>query len=233
MYMLWKRKKWILVALIIILSGAAAESVWGLSSLWKVSAQKEIIIVVDAGHGGIDPGAVTEMAVEKDLNLQIAQKLQGYLEEAGYLVTMTRWEDAGLYEAEDTNKKRADMQKRSEIIEESEAALMISIHQNAYPDSQYWGPQVFFQKQSPESAAFGLLVQEALNTFTAPENTREAKANDSYYILQHSSMPAILVECGFITNSQDAENLQDETYQKKVAWAIYCGIEKYLQSGGV
>ena len=77
MYMLWKRKKWILVALIIILSGAAAESVWGLSSLWKVSAQKEIMIVVDAGHGGIDPGAITEMAVEKDLNLQSRRSCRG------------------------------------------------------------------------------------------------------------------------------------------------------------
>lgn len=227
---MWKKKKWVLMVTAAVLTIAATEAVWGLTDFWRMTAHKEIVIMIDAGHGGADPGAVSEMAIEKDLNLAIAQKLQGYLEEAGYTVYVTRIEDEGLYQSGDSNKKRADMKERKRLIEESQADLMISIHQNSYPDSQYWGPQVFFQKQSPEAAALALLVQEMLNSFTAPENTRQAKANDSYFILLQSPMPAILVECGFVTNSKDAENLNDETYQKKVAWGIYSGIEQYLQA---
>lgn len=227
---MWKRKKWVILMTAVMLTIAATEAVWGLTDFWKMTAQKEIVIMLDAGHGGGDPGAVSQMSVEKDLNLAIVQKLQGYLEEAGYTVHVTRIEDEGLYQEGDTNKKRADMKERKRLIEESQADLMISIHQNSYPDSRYWGPQVFFQKQSPQAASLALLVQEMLNSFTAPENTREAKANDSYFILLQSPMPAILVECGFITNSKDAENLNSEAYQKKVAWGIYCGVEKYLQS---
>lgn len=227
---MWKKKKWVLMVTAAVLTIAATEAVWGLTDFWRMTAHKEIVIMIDAGHGGADPGAVSEMAIEKDLNLAIAQKLQGYLEEAGYTVYVTRIEDEGLYQSGDSNKKRADMKERKRLIEESQADLMISIHQNSYPDSQYWGSQVFFQKQSPEAAALALLVQEMLNSFTSPENTRQAKANDSYFILLQSPMPAILVECGFVTNSQDAENLNDETYQKKVAWGIYSGIEQYLQA---
>lgn len=229
---MWNRKKWTLAALALLLTATVTESAWGLTEFWRLTGEKEIVIMVDAGHGGGDPGAVSEMAVEKDLNLAIAQKLQQYLEEAGYTVNLTRLEDTDLAGSETTHKKRADMKERARLIAESGADLMVSIHQNSYPDSQYWGPQVFYQKQSPEAAALALLVQEELNTFTAPKNTREAKPNDSYYILLQSPMPAILVECGFITNSQEAENLQDESYQKKVAWGIYAGIEKYLQSDG-
>lgn len=229
---MWKRKKWVLIAVAVVLAAGLTESVWGLSEFWRLTSRKEIVIMIDAGHGGGDPGAVEGATAEKELNLAIAQKLQSYLEEAGYSVSMTRIDDAGLYQNGDSNKKRADMEERKRLIEESSADLMISIHQNSYPDSRYWGPQVFFQKQSPEAAALALLVQAELNSFTAPENTREAKANDSYFILLHSPMPAILVECGFITNSKEAENLRDEAYQKKVAWGIYAGVEKYLQSEG-
>lgn len=226
----WKKRTWVLISLLCIALFTAAESAWGLMDFWLTASQKETVIVIDAGHGGIDPGAVEELTVEKDLNLAIAKKLQVYLEEAGYTVYMTRIEDTGLYEEDDTNKKRSDMQERVSIITDSKADLMISIHQNAYPDSRYYGPQVFFQKNNAEAATLALLVQEQMNSFTLPGNTRQAKPNESYFILKNSPMPAILVECGFITNSNEAEKLHDESYQKKVAWGIYSGIEAYLRA---
>lgn len=232
MYFLWKRKMPILFATVLILSLAAAETVWGISHIWRGIWEKEVVIVIDAGHGGVDPGAVSVngTAVEKDLNLAIALKLQSYLQEAGYSVMMTRVVDEDLAGEAGGSRKQADMKERIRLMEETEGNLMISIHQNSFPEEKYRGPQVFFQKHSEKAAALALLVQNEMNTFTAPENTRQAKANDSYYILKNASMPAILVECGFVSNETEAGQLMDETYQKKVAWGIYSGIEKYLQS---
>ena len=232
---IWKRKKWVLMAVALVLSMAAAESVWGLSGLWRGIMEKDMVIIIDAGHGGWDPGAVSDdtLTVEKELNLAIAQKLQNYLQEAGYSVEMTRIDDNDLAADASDSRKQADMRERKRLIEESEADLMISIHQNSFPDGQYFGPQVFFQAHSTEAAAMALLVQAEMNSFTAPENTREAKSNDSYYILKNSPMPAILVECGFVSNTAEAARLGAEEYQKKVAWGIYSGIEKYLQSSGM
>lgn len=219
----------------LVLSLAAAETVWGLSHLWKGLFEKEVVIMIDAGHGGADPGAVSKdgSIVEKDLNLAIAQKLQTYLEEAGYTVWMTRIEDGDLAGEVKDKRKQADMKERKRLMEASDAQLMVSVHQNSFPNSQYYGPQVFFQANRQEAAALALLVQAEMNSFTAPENTREAKSNDSYYILKNAPMPAILVECGFVSNAAEAEQLSSEEYQKKVAWGIYSGIEKYLQSSGM
>ena len=101
---------------------------------------------------------------------------------------------------------------------------MVSIHQNSFPESQYWGPQVFYQENSEEAKRLATEIQDQLNSFTSPDNTRVIKQNDSYYILKQSEIPAVLVECGFLTNSKEEESLNDESYQKKVAWGIYAGI---------
>ena len=235
MVRIWKRKILVFMVTMLILCVAVVETVWGISSLWRGIWEKEIVVVIDAGHGGCDPGAISQdtLAVEKELNLAIAQKLQTYLQEAGYSVVMTRSDDNDLAADSSGSRKQADMRERKRIIEESDGDLMISVHQNSFPDSKYFGPQVFFQKQRQEAAALALLVQSELNSFTAPDNKREAKSNDSYYILKNSPMPAILVECGFVSNRPEAEKLRDEAYQKKVAWGIYSGIEKYLQSEGL
>ena len=125
------------------------------------------------------------------------------------------------------------MEARKKLIEESGADLMISIHQNSYTDPKYWGPQVFYQKGISASAALAEGIQEEMNRFTAPGNTRKAKENDTYFILQQSPMPAVLVECGFVTNSKDSENLSSPQYQKRVAWGIYMGIEAYFGGSGL
>ncbi len=235
MYIMWKQKMPILLATALILSLAAVETVWGISDIWHGIWDKDVVIVIDAGHGGADPGAVSAngTAVEKELNLTIAQKLQGYLQEAGYTVVMTRTADEDLAGEAGGSRKQTDMKERIRIMEEAKGDLMISIHQNSFPEGKYWGPQVFFQKHSEKAAALALLVQSEMNAFTAPENTRQAKSNDSYYILKNAPMTAVLVECGFLSNEGESQRLTDENYQKKVAWGIYSGIEKYLQSDGL
>ena len=235
MYRIWKRKLSVLIATILVLGLAAAETVWGISDIWKGIRESDVIIVIDAGHGGNDPGAISQdgAILEKDINLAISKILQGYLEEAGYVVVMTRMVDEDLAGNTDGRRKTADMKERIRIMEEASGDLMISIHQNSFPEEKYFGPQVFFQSHSEQAAGLALVVQQELNTFTAPSNDRQAKAGSDYYILKNAPLTAILVECGFVSNSKEARQLMEEEYQRKVAWGIYCGVEKYLQSAGL
>ena len=224
-----KKRAWAVV--IALLAALLFSQVAGVVQSSLSAVQTSRLVLLDAGHGGSDPGAagLDSMTVEKDLNLAIALKLQHYLQQAGYLVQMTRTQDEGLYGPDDANKKRADMAERKRLMEESGADLFVSIHQNSFPDPRYWGPQVFYRKGNEDGQQLADCVQKQLNAFTAPNNTREIKANDSYYILLNAPMPAaVLVECGFITNSMESESLRSEAYQKKVAWGIYCGIEEYF-----
>ncbi len=231
----WKHKLGVLVVTAAILTLAAAEQTWGLSSLWKGIWEKDVIIAIDAGHGGADPGAISqnEAVLEKDVNLAIAVKLQGYLQEAGYTVVMTRTEDEDLAGDTDGRRKTADMKERIRVIEEAKSDLMISIHQNSFPEEKYHGPQVFFQSHSEEAAGLAMLVQGELNVFSAPGNSRQAKSGGDYYILKNAPMTAILVECGFVSNPEEAALLKSDSYQRKIAWGIYSGMEKYLQSAGL
>ena len=187
------------------------------------------LIYLDAGHGGMDPGKPgINGANEKELNLAIALKLQAYLEIGGAQVVVTRLTDEGLYTEQDQEKKRTDMQNRRDMINDSGADLMVSIHQNSFTESKYWGPQVFYQEDSEDAKRLAAEIQDQMNTFTSPDNTRVIKPNDSYYILKQAQIPAVLVECGFLTNSKEEESLNDESYQKKVAWGIYAGIAAYF-----
>ncbi len=181
--------------------------------------------VIDAGHGGYDPGAIGITGVEeKDLNLKIALHVKVLLEQSGAKVYMTRYEDTDLAGNAKSHKKSEDMKKRMQLINECGAQFLISIHQNSYTDSQYWGPQVFYKSKDPKAEELALVIQDHLNTYTAPECTRVIKEGESYYILKNAQIPAVLVECGFITNSKDEELLSDPDYQKKMAFGIYQGI---------
>lgn len=223
-----KKRSWPVFILLLVLL-LLVQIAGAVQSVVTQPGKDGYLILLDAGHGGGDPGATDQITVEKDLNLAIALKLQQYLEGAGYLVMMTRVIDEGLYGPEDANKKRADMAERKRMMEESGADLLVSIHQNSFPDPKYWGPQVFYHKGSEEGRSLAGWVQAQLNDFTAPGSAREIKPNESYYILKNAPMPAaILVECGFITNSKESESLRSESYQKKVAWGIYTGIEAYF-----
>lgn len=186
-------------------------------------------IVVDAGHGGSDPGMVTEELKEKDLNLTIAKMLRTYLEKEGFYVEMTRTEDKGLYQEGSRNKKAQDMQNRVAFIAEKTPLLTVSIHQNSYPDPSVKGPQVFYYADSVEGEKLAGCIQSQMNDKLETEPPREAKGNTSYYLLKKSSGVLNIIECGFMTNPQEAANLQEKVYQQKVVEAIGSGITDYLQ----
>lgn len=188
------------------------------------------IVVVDPGHGGVDPGKIgVNEALEKDLNLKIAFDLKEELEAAGFLVVMTREEDYGLYLETDTNKKLADMKARCKIIEESKADIVVSIHQNSFAKESVHGAQVFYYKHSQEGKRLAECLQSAFSKYVDEENHRVAKDNDNYYMLLHTPCPTVIAECGFLSNKSEAELLCSEEYQKKVAKGICLGIEEYFQ----
>lgn len=195
----------------------------------KEGNQKTILL--DPGHGGIDPGKVSVTGTnEKEINLAISVKTKEKLEKAGYKVVMTREDDAGLYKEGDSNKKTADMKRRCLMAEESKADILVSIHQNSYQSEGVKGAQVFYYSHSDEGEKLAKAIQKGFQTVVAPDNGREVKANDSYYILLNVKCPAVIAECGFLSNYEEAQLLEKEEYQEKVAEAICMGIEEYFQS---
>lgn len=191
--------------------------------------KEERCVVIDAGHGGDDPGKVgINGTKEKDVNLEIALLVKQYLEANDVKVVMTRETDAGLYEPGTSNKKVQDMKKRIAMIGEAAPDITVSIHQNSYPEEYVHGAQVFYYEGSPHGKELAEVLQKQLVNRADPENKRQVKANDSYYLLKKTSVPIVIVECGFLSNSTEAKKLCTKEYQKKVAWAIHMGILEYL-----
>lgn len=187
------------------------------------------VVVVDAGHGGRDPGKVgVDGCLEKDLNLEIAKKVQAILEQQDIKVIMIRDMDKGLYEEQTSNKKVQDMKNRCALINETEPDCVVSIHQNSYHEEYVSGAQVFYYSSSAEGKALAEALQSELISYADPENHRQAKANDSYYLLKKTEAPIAIVECGFLSNWEEAAKLQDDGYQSRVAWAVSMGILTYL-----
>lgn len=189
----------------------------------------EKCVVIDAGHGGMDPGkiGINNMA-EKDINLSIAWKVKKYLEFNDVRVVMTRESDQGLNDPDASNKKVQDMKRRLELIEDTDPDLAVSIHQNSYPEEYVHGAQVFFYADSLVGKQLAELLQAQLVEKADPDNTRRIKPNDSYYLLKKTSVPIVIVECGFLSNWEEAEKLCGEAYQEKIAWAICVGILQHL-----
>ncbi|MGN1317486.1 MAG: N-acetylmuramoyl-L-alanine amidase [Lachnospirales bacterium] len=177
-------------------------------------------IVIDAGHGGMDPGKVAgDGTEEKGINLNISLKLEGFLEQGGAIVTTTRIIDEAV-----GKNKREDLKNRVAISKANNGDMFISIHQNSYPQSNVTGAQVFYNKNSEDSKRLALFIQKRLKEVVDNENNRVAKANSNYYVLKEMSVPAVIVECGFLSNSVEKEKLSSPEYQEKIAWAIYMGI---------
>lgn len=186
-------------------------------------------IVIDAGHGGDDPGKIgINNSLEKEINLKIADKLKAYLMQQNIPVFMTREDDNGLYSEKAHNKKAEDMQKRCQLISRKNPILTVSIHQNSYVEESVNGPQVFYYEESVEGKRAAECIQEELNRFVGEDKARQIKSNDNYYLLKKTSSPTIIVECGFLSNWEEAELLCTEKYQSQIAEAICKGIEKYL-----
>lgn len=194
---------------------------------------KKYCVVIDAGHGGADPGKVgINNTLEKDINLQIAKRLKIFLEASDVEVIMTRTDDGGLYDENASNKKVQDMKRRIAIIEEAQPEIVVSIHQNSYHEEYVHGAQVFYYTGSETSRKLAELIQKRFVINVDAENKREAKGNDSYYLLKKTSRPIVIVECGFLSNREEAEKLNSELYQEKAAWAVHMGIMQYLNGVG-
>ncbi len=195
----------------------------------KKPKQERPCVVIDAGHGGADPGKVSvEGSLEKDINLVIAQKLQKFLLLQDVDVILTRDSDSGLYDENASNKKVQDMKNRVALIEERQPVLTVSIHQNSYHEEYVHGAQVFYYANSEKSRELAERIQQVMALELDRENARQAKANDSYYLLKKTSSPIVIVECGFLSNYEEAQKLASDLYQEKVAWAIHMAVMQYL-----
>lgn len=227
----------VLLLLLCVAAGFALRGGTRVASSSRVETGKGMkekpCVVIDAGHGGADPGKVgVDGSLEKDINLKIAKKLAGFLEAADVEVVLTRETDAGLYDENVSNKKVQDMKNRVALIEEKKPVLTVSIHQNSYHEEYVHGAQVFYYGGSQESKALAERIQQVLAAEIDPDNARQAKANDSYYLLKKTSSPIVIVECGFLSNYEEAQKLASELYQEKTAWAIHLAIMNYLNKEG-
>lgn len=203
----------------------------------KNSTNYQPIIIIDAGHGGFDGGAVAEDGtIEKDINLSISKYLQEYLTFLGFKTIMTRENDASI---EDEGlqtireRKSSDLHNRMKIMEETENALFISIHQNKYSVEKYSGTQVFYSpKTKEESALLALSIQDSIVNTLQKDNTRQIKeCGTSVYLMYNAVKPAVLVECGFLSNHEETKLLNTPEYQKKIAFCIAMGIQNYFCKG--
>jgi N-acetylmuramoyl-L-alanine amidase len=187
------------------------------------------VVVLDSGHGGMDPGKIgIDGSLEKDINLQIAKRLKRYLEASGVEVVMTREDDRGLYEESDSKKKMADMRNRCAKIAKAEPDLVVSIHQNSYHQEPISGGQVFYYKTSERGKRLAEILQRRFDYVLGEQNTRQAKPNGNYYLLLHVKQPIVIVECGFLSNRAEAAALNSEAYQDRLAWTIHMGVMEFL-----
>lgn len=221
-------KIWAVVAMLSAFIVAAMVEVNGRPVLNITKKGTKELIVVDAGHGGFDPGKVgTAGTLEKDINLSIALKLKKVLEDSGYQVVMIRETDTALCDAGSKRKKAEDLKARVSMINEKKPAVTVSIHQNSYSAGTK-GAQVFYFKNSEESHRFASVLQETVKEKINDGNHRIEKGNESYYMLKKTEGIFAIIECGFLSNPQEEVLLNADDYQQKMAEAIAEGIERYL-----
>ena len=227
-----KRAEMLMAALLLVFVFLVSRHAGLMTSGQNVTAGvKRPVVVIDAGHGGNDPGKIgVDKSLEKDINLRVAKKLRGYLEASDVKVVMTREDDRGLYESTDSHKKMADMRNRCAKIEEADPDIVVSIHQNSYHEEAISGGQVFYYKTSEEGKRLAEILQRRFDFVLGEKNTRLAKPNGNYYLLLHVKQPIVIVECGFLSNWKEAAALNSDEYQDRLAWTIHMGIMEYLNS---
>lgn len=234
---MWRRLKekaafFSLIAGILCLGCAYCDRAGQEQVLFTMTDVKKLpVVVVDAGHGGPDPGKVgVNGALEKEINLSIAERLKYLLEQNDVLVIMTREEDKDLASENASNRKNEDLRARIKHLQEVAPVLMVSIHQNSYPEPEVSGAQVFYYSSSQEGKYLGTRIQESLKRELKDGNHRVAKANKDYYMLKKADCPAVIVECGFLSNPNEAALLMQEEYQEKLAFSICLGILDYMNT---
>lgn len=190
-------------------------------------------VLIDPGHGGEDGGAVTGDVLEKNINLSVSQDTADLLTFFGFDVNMTRTTDNALTnEGEDVKKRKYnDMKMRLDMYNSSENELVVSIHQNKFSNSASYGSQVFYSPNNEKSAYLAECIRFSVKQMLQPENERECKAaGREIYLLKNTDKPAVIVECGFISNKEEREKLLDEEYQKQISLAVSTGIINYCNT---
>lgn len=201
---------------------------------FKSGVGEELIVVVDAGHGLPDGGAVgAGGTIEQEINLSISLKLCEVLEGKGIKVVMTRVTDNCLC-AEQEGKsirqiKVEDMKKRLDIIKKSGATLFISVHMNYYPDAKVDGLRLFYDKNHKETKILAQNIQNKMSEVTGAKMYAVKTADQNLFLMKNPPVPAVLVECGFLSNPEEEKKLNDEDYKSRIAWAIADAIEKYYK----
>lgn len=188
-------------------------------------------IIIDAGHGLPDGGATANDGTnEESINLAISLKLQKLLEASGSNVILTRSDENGVYDANSKNKKQSDLKNRVILANNSEADIFVSIHLNKIDISSCSGWQTFYQKNNDNSKLLAQNIQQNLNGSIQKNNKREILPLSGKYIMDNIKIPTVIVECGFLSNNQELQNLKADTYQENLAWGIYIGIIDYFSN---
>lgn len=219
----WKCYVGLYIAVVLLSIGAAhlgSEAVTAFHQNRPID--REVCVIIDAGHGGEDGGASSCTGVlESQINLEISLRLNDLLHLLGYQTRMIRTTDTAIYSEGETlsAKKVSDLKNRVAIVNETDNALLVSIHQNTFPDGRYSGAQVFYSKDA-NSKQLADHLQTALIQNLNPGSRRRAKPSDGIYLMQHIQQPGILVECGFISNAEEDSKLRSPEYQQKLACVI-------------
>ncbi len=224
----------ILVSVLSLSIGAVSKIYSGelfISAATEVNDQR--IVIIDAGHGGEDSGAVSAAGtLEKDIALSVAFEIGKQFESRGYAVVYTRTEDKLLYTAEEDIKgirKISDLKNRCKVAESYPEALFVSIHMNSFGESKYSGLQVYYSENNEASLVIAASVQNKVKEDVQPENNRSVKKGEGIYLLENIKNPAILIECGFLTNPEECEKLLQKEYQTNLSFSIVCGIIEVLE----
>ncbi len=195
---------------------------------------KKIKILIDPGHGGMDQGASGDVGIgEAPINLAISEKLMRFLEGSGFDVEMTRYKDEGLYSLKSKTiraKKNEDLTNRVNMINNSNADLVVSIHLNSFPQKQYYGAHVFHQNNNANGKIAADILQDSLKNILDESNKRVPQVKKDIKIMDDTKADVVLIECGFLSNNEEEKKLISDEYQEKTAWAIYAGLLKYFSS---
>jgi N-acetylmuramoyl-L-alanine amidase len=193
---------------------------------WKVANR---VVVIDPGHGGIDPGAIgSGGTIEKEVVLEIAKKLKTLLSQAGAVVVMTRETDKDLSDpgGRPSARKRQDLTRRVELAHRHKADLYLGIHVNSIPSPRWRGAQTFYQRGQEDAKKLAECIQQELRSVL--KNTEREVKGEDFFTNRQTKMTSVIVEVGFVSNPAEEKLLNDPAYQQKVAWAIYAGVAKYL-----
>lgn len=219
---------WGLLAIIIVLTSVIIGYKFSTPVAVFDVPNSKYTVVIDAGHGGIDGGSVGAKTgvIESKLNLDFAFNLAHQLNKMGVSCILTRTDENGLYDAGAKSLKKSDMLKRKQIIEKTKPNLVISLHMDSFALSSTSGSQAYYKKGSESGKILAQSIQKQLSCNF--ENAKKTEKIGDYYIVNCTDLPAVLVECGFLSNYEEELLLQDKNYQDKICYSIMCGILDFL-----